>query len=177
MARKFAAITLEPVAVVRNGIAGPKHEGWAEVVSEIVFHPEHAARLEGLEGFSHIQVLFYLHLTPPEERDKQKFRPRDNSDLPMVGAFATRSQRRPNPIALTTVRLLRRRGRTLVVQGLDALDGTPVLDIKPYAPRFESPEGEVRVPEWAARPPDASPDSPGQGCSSASDPPKAGPDS
>lgn len=153
MARKAASITLEPVAVVRNGIAGPKHEGWAEVVSEIIFLPEHAARLAGLEGFSHIQVLFYLHLTPSEERARARFRPRDNPDLPMVGAFATRSQRRPNPIGLSTVRLLRRRGRALVVQGLDALDGTPVLDIKPYMPRYESPEGEVRVPEWAARPP------------------------
>lgn len=169
MAPEAASITLEPVAVVRNGIAGPKHEGWAEVVSDIIFLPEHAARLEGIEGFSHIQVLFYLHLTPPEERARQRFRPRDNPDLPMVGAFATRSQRRPNPIGLSTVRLLRRRGRALVVQGLDALDGTPVLDIKPYTPRYERPEGEVRVPEWAAWQPDASQSPPGQGLSSASD--------
>ena len=68
-------------------------------------------------------------------------------DLPLVGLFATRSPRRPNPIGVTTVRLLERRGNVLRVLGLDALDGTPVLDIKPYLPYGDCIQ-DTHVPEW-----------------------------
>ncbi|MBI4298011.1 MAG: tRNA (N6-threonylcarbamoyladenosine(37)-N6)-methyltransferase TrmO [Chloroflexi bacterium] len=143
-------LDVRPVGWVRNRIEGPKHEGWQEVVSEIEVEPELAECLEGIEGFSHIQVLFWFHKLSAKERAMRKFHPRDREDLPIVGSFATRSQRRPNPIGLTTARLLERNGNVLRVQGLDALDGTPVLDIKPYSRGLDEAE-EVRVPEWVER--------------------------
>ena len=117
------------------------------MTSEIELLPEHAERLDGIEDFSHIQVIFYLDRVTRRERQMRKFHPRDRQDMPLVGAFATRSQRRPNPIGLTTVTLLERKGNTLRVKGLDALDGTPVLDIKPYSPRMDSAPG-ARLPQW-----------------------------
>ena len=139
-------ITLRPIGWVRNGWKewGPR---WRQVVSEIVLDPEHAERLDGIDGFSHIQVLFYMERVSPKERRMERFHPMDREDLPVVGAFATRSQRRPNPIGLTAVRLLGREGNILRVKGLDALDGTPVLDIKPYSPRHDLIP-EARVPAW-----------------------------
>lgn len=74
----------------------------------------------------------------------------DRDDVPLVGVLATRTQYRPNPIGVSIVRLVERRGHILVVQGLDALDGTPVLDIKPFAPHYV-PSGPVMVPEWVSR--------------------------
>ena len=77
-------------------------------------------------------------------------RPRDRTDMPLVGAFAQRSRHRPNPIGVTTAELKRLEGASLFVRGLDAIDGTPVLDVKPHVPAFDSP-GHVRVPDWMSR--------------------------
>ena len=120
------------------------------MTSEIELLPEHAERLDGIEDFSHIQVIFYLDRVTRRERQMRKFHPRDRQDMPLLGAFATRSQRRPNPIGLTTARLLRREGNTLQVKALDALDGTPVLDIKPYSPRHDI-HPEATFPEWVRK--------------------------
>lgn len=117
------------------------------MTSEIELLPEHTERLDGIEDFSHIQVIFYLDRVSRHERRMKKFHPRDREDLPLVGAFATRSQRRPNPIGLTTVKLLSRKVNTLRVKGLDALDGTPVLDIKPYSPHHNL-HPEATAPDW-----------------------------
>ena len=143
-------ITLTPIGVVHNEVAGPKHEGWEEVVSEIILAPVLRHALEGIEGFSHLLVLTWLHQVPQEKRSLLQIHPMDREDVPLVGVFATRTQYRPNPIGVSIVRLLERRDHILVVRGLDALDGTPVLDIKPYAPHHE-PSGPVTVPEWVSR--------------------------
>ena len=143
-------LDIRPVGWVRIGVEGPKHEGWEEVVSEIVMEPEFQECLNGIEDFSHIQVLFWFHKLSLEERAKRKFRPRDREDAPIVGSFVTHSQRRPNPIGVTVVRLLERKGNVLKVQGLDALDGTPVIDIKSYSGGLDDSE-DVRVPEWHRR--------------------------
>jgi tRNA (Thr-GGU) A37 N-methylase len=79
-----------------------------------------------------------------------KIHPRSRPDLPLVGFFATRTQYRPNPIGLTLVQLLGRKENILTVKGLDALNGTPVLDIKPISPKTEMPS-HFRVPEWYPR--------------------------
>ena len=144
-----ALISLHPVGWVANGVTGPKHQGWEEVESEIVIEPELAPALKGLEDYSHILILFWLDRVSPEEKAMLQFRPHDREDLPLLGAFATRSQRRPNPIGLTVVKLLGREGNRLRVMGLDALDGTPVLDIKPYS-HHDYVEGFVG-PEWLRR--------------------------
>jgi len=141
---------IRPVGVVRNAVKEPIHHGWEEIISEIELNPDFIDALDGLEEYSHITVLFWIHKLPPELRRQIKIRPMDREDLPLVGVFATRTQLRPNPVGMTTVRLLRRRKNRLQVQGLDAIDGTPVLDIKPHLPPYDSPEG-VRLPEWTLR--------------------------
>jgi tRNA-Thr(GGU) m(6)t(6)A37 methyltransferase TsaA len=108
---------------------------------------ELAPALDAIEGFSHVIVVFHMHHVPEEAQVLQL--PVGNEDEPpQRGIFATRSQLRPNPIGTSVVRVLRRRKNVLRVQGLDALDGTPVLDIKPYLPEYDSERTAV-VPSWA----------------------------
>jgi len=101
-----------------------------ELVSKIVIAKECAAGLDGIEDWSHLYVIFWMHEISDEK--KTLVCPRSEPDVPAVGIFATRAPIRPNPIGLTLVELVRREENVLVVKGLDALDGTPVLDIKPY---------------------------------------------
>jgi tRNA-Thr(GGU) m(6)t(6)A37 methyltransferase TsaA len=122
-------------------------DNWEEVTSEIVVESRLAEALEGIEGFSHILVLFWMDRVNDEQRAIRRLHPRDRQDLPLMGVFATRTQYRPNPIGATVARLLECRGNLLRVRGLDALDGTPVLDIKPYLPDLE-PGEEVTAPPW-----------------------------
>jgi tRNA (adenine37-N6)-methyltransferase len=153
---------LEPIGVVRNDLKEPGRDAltWRErtdrmkqqreAVSEIVIDPAWEAALEGIEEFSHIVILYWPHRLPPENRRRLKVHPLANSDFPEVGVFATQSPARPNPILTTVVRLLGRRDNVLRVAGLDALDGSPVLDIKPHAPGRADLEG-IRLPEWMHR--------------------------
>ncbi len=144
-------IKLKPVGIVRNGIREKKREGWETVLSEIVLSPKFEEGLEGIEEYSHVLVLFWLSRVPPNARGRRlRIHPRSRRDLPRVGIFATRTQYRPNPIGLTQVRLLKRDKNILRVKGLDALNGTPVLDIKPISPRTEIPP-KIRVPDWYRR--------------------------
>jgi tRNA-Thr(GGU) m(6)t(6)A37 methyltransferase TsaA len=99
--------------------------------------------LRGIEGFSHIIMLFWLHRA---RKPELLIHPRGNEYLPKIGFLATRTPHRPNPIGLTVVKLLRRRGRRLWVQGLDAWEGTPILDIKPYTKRDAI--RHWRIPTW-----------------------------
>jgi len=116
-----------------------------EAVSKIVIAPRFSRGLQGVEDFSHFYVLFWLHQMP-EKSQAFKVHPRGRQDIKKVGVFATRSPHRPNPIGLTLVKLLRKRGRILTVKGLDAYDGTPVLDLKPHDKRDSAPR--PRVPAW-----------------------------
>lgn len=142
-----APIAVAPIGLVRNGVVGRKHHGWEDVVSEIHVEPAFQAALDGIEDFSHLTVLFWLSQVSDEQRSIRKLHPRDRLELPLTGVLATHSQYRPNPIGMTTVELLRREGTVLVVKGLDALDGTPVLDVKPWSSGM-APDGAVRLPEW-----------------------------
>jgi len=136
---------LEPVGFVRTEAVG-KEVRDKNVVSRIVFREELTEALEGLEEFSHLFVLFWLHEMSDEDKRIMKVHPRGRGDMPLLGIFATRSPHRPNPIGLTRVKLLGVEGNVVTVQGLDAYDGTPVLDIKP----FDSWDitKDFRVPEW-----------------------------
>ncbi|MCS7276949.1 MAG: tRNA (N6-threonylcarbamoyladenosine(37)-N6)-methyltransferase TrmO [Dehalococcoidia bacterium] len=141
-------VTLQPVGVVRNRVSRPMAEGWEAVESRIVLRPELAPALLGLDLYSHIYVLFWLHLIPDELRGSRlQLHPRDREDLPLQGLFATRSQLRPNPLGLSVVRLLSVRDNVLRVVGLDAIDGTPVLDLKPYIPYYDAVPN-ASVPGW-----------------------------
>lgn len=140
-------VTLRPIGVVRNGVRQPRPEGWADIRSDVIVRDELAGALDGLEGYSHIIVIFAFDRVPEAEQ-RQRVRIGDDSRIPEQGVLATRSQRRPNPIGVSIVRLLRRRGQVLRVEGLDAIDGTPVLDVKPYFPNYDAvPNADV--PDWA----------------------------
>lgn len=140
-------ITLRPIGWVRNRVQEPRPEGWGSVESVIELEPEMAPALAGLDGFSHIIMLFWMHQIPEELRIAGRHHPGNRQDLPLVGDFATRTQLRPNPIGLAIVPLLQVDGPRLHVRGLDAIDGTPIIDIKPYLPPYDSPK-DPRVPSW-----------------------------
>ena len=140
-------ITLVPIGQVASPVKEKIAHGWEKVESRIILDPELTESLEGIEEFSHIVVLFWMHQShgaPPV-----KVHPQRREDLPLVGVFSTRSPHRPNSIGLSTVRLLKRENNTLYVKGLDAIDATPVLDIKPHLP-FDKISDE-RFPEWISK--------------------------
>ncbi len=126
-------VVLHPIGYVKNGVKEtPKRPDWQlETVSELVIDTEWEAGLEGVDGFSHIIVLFWFDRIS-ESDVPLKVHPMHREDLPLTGLFATRTPNRPNRVGETVVRLMRRRANVLEVTGLDALDGTPILDIKPY---------------------------------------------
>ena len=141
-------IVLEPVGFVKTEAVG-KEVRDKNLISKIVFHKDFTEALEGIQDFSHLFVLFWLHQMSDEDKKVMKVRPRGRSDMPLLGIFATRTPHRPNPIGLTRVKLLAVEGNVVTVQGLDAFDGTPVLDIKPFD-RWDTTE-DFKVPEWWLR--------------------------
>ena len=110
-----------------------------------VISEELTEALDGIEDFSHLFIIFYMHKAFTEQLSL-KVHPRGRLDLPLLGVFATRSPYRPNPIGLTLVELIKRNGNKIKVRGLDAINGTPVIDIKPYDPL--DLVLEAHVPEW-----------------------------
>ncbi|MEN3052948.1 MAG: tRNA (N6-threonylcarbamoyladenosine(37)-N6)-methyltransferase TrmO [Candidatus Methanosuratincola petrocarbonis] len=147
-------MVLSPIGIVRTGYADSEvGESFDGVPGRIEIFEEYSEGLEGIEGFSHIIVIAFLDRVKAAERKVLKVRPKwlakyadDPEKVPEVGVFNTRSPHRPNPIALSVVRLVRRIGNLLEVEGLDLYDGTPVLDLKPYVP--QDPEGGIRFPSW-----------------------------
>ena len=142
-------ITLEPIGVVRNGIAEAHHDTpWPEIESSVILQDRWSEALEGLEEFSHIWVIFYFDRMTAEYAPR--VRPMRRKDLPLVGVLATRSPQRPNRIGMSVVELLQVRGSTLHVRGLEALDGSPVLDINPYIAHRDA-LANTRTGEWVVR--------------------------
>lgn len=142
------ALGLRPIGHVENGVQPGERVTWEVMESQIVIDQEWAAALEGLEEFSHIIVIFWLNRPKDEDRKvRLKIHPEAREDMPVVGLFATRTPYRPNPIGLTTVELLAREENILHVRGLDAFDGTPVLDIKPYLIRGDV-KSKASVARW-----------------------------
>jgi len=147
---EWESINLVPIGWVVNGIEYPSDVKWESITSKVIVVPQLMEALDGIEGFSHILIIFYLHRVDEDSRSRLKVHPENKEELPLVGVFATRSPVRPNPIGVTVVKLLERRGNVLKVLGLDAYDGTPVLDIKPYLRRGDLFE-EATVPDWLLR--------------------------
>jgi tRNA-Thr(GGU) m(6)t(6)A37 methyltransferase TsaA len=151
---KITDMTLVPIGFVRSPIKEPTHErlNLKEITSEIVLNENLTEALDGIEGFSHIIVLYWMHRTTRITRATQRLKghPMDRTDVPEQGIFAVRTPHRPNPIGKATVRLLERRGNILKVQGLDAIDGSPVIDIKPYIPGYDS-ASDATTPYWVVR--------------------------
>jgi tRNA-Thr(GGU) m(6)t(6)A37 methyltransferase TsaA len=143
-------MNLIPIGVVRNGIAETSRHSWRDVISKIVVESSLAGALDGLEECSHLIILYWMHQLPAGRTLPLTVHPGGRQELPLVGRFATRSPNRPNPIGQATVVLMERSGNTLTVKGLDAIEGTPVLDIKPYIPKYDTAL-EARVPAWLTR--------------------------
>jgi len=118
--------------------------------SVIVIDPVWEPTLTGIEEYSHLIVMFWLDRAERAESAPELFQPDGRDDLPSVGLFATRTPRRPNPIGMACPRLIRRDGNRLLVRGIDAWDGTPVVDIKGYAPRDDI-RADAQVPDWLIR--------------------------
>ncbi len=127
-------VTLEAIGFVRNDVAKPRPHGWDGVESRIEVRAEHAGRLRGLDEYSHVLVVSYLDLAA-EAPEKPSTLPVEGVE---TGILATRSQLRPNHLGVAAVPLLAVEGTVLRVRGLDAIDGTPVLDLKPYLPRYDA---------------------------------------
>jgi tRNA-Thr(GGU) m(6)t(6)A37 methyltransferase TsaA len=147
MVDKLPNMSLKAVGIVKNDIKQPIWHGWSEIVSEIVVNSNLTEALDGLDEFSHIIVLYWMHRVTPGRQLPLKVHPMGKLELPLVGRFATRSPSRPNPLGQATVKFLGRRCNILKVKGLDAIDGTPVLDIKPYIPKYNS-ASDAKVPLW-----------------------------
>ena len=142
------AFNVHSIGSVKCPVTEMSQGGWAKVDSEIHLDPQYARGLQGLEGFSHVIVVFYLDRAQGFDPEKQLLRrPRGMEDMHEVGVFAQRTKFRPNPIGVTAVKLLGIAGNVIKVRGLDALDGTPVLDIKPYMPPFDRVD-DVKMPPW-----------------------------
>ncbi len=119
-------------------------------ISEIIINDDLMDILDGIEDYSHLVVLYWAHKVPEQSRSLTRVHPMGRKDISPVGIFCTCSPARPNPLLMTVVRLSARNGRILEVAGLDAVDGSPVLDIKPYVGEFY-PREEVIIPEWMQR--------------------------
>lgn len=142
------AIVLQPIGVVRSSVTDPRRALLDDTVSAIVLEERHRPALRGLEGFSHIIVLTWLDRVSDDERSLQQEHPSGDRSLGPFGVLALRTHHRPNPIGVTVVALARMEGAVLTVHGLDAVDGTPVLDLKPYLPPYDCVP-EARLPAWA----------------------------
>ena len=145
----MTVFTMTPIAHVRGGRIEATDDEWATVESTIVLSPElREDSLHGLDDFSHIEVVFVFDQVDATTVNVGARHPRGNTDWPKVGIFAQRAKARPNRIGLTTCELVALDGRELRVRGLDAIDGTPVVDLKPYMIEF-APRSEVRQPAWS----------------------------
>jgi tRNA-Thr(GGU) m(6)t(6)A37 methyltransferase TsaA len=143
-------IALKPIGNVSGGRSAPVDDDWDSVRARIELDPRQFSpdATLGLDGFSHVEIIFHFDQVPDDEVQKGARHPRGRKDWPLVGIFAQRGKGRPNRLGVCVCALERVDGLTLHVRGLDAIDGTPVLDIKPVMKGF-LPRGEVREPAWA----------------------------
>jgi tRNA-Thr(GGU) m(6)t(6)A37 methyltransferase TsaA len=160
-------MSLTPIGVVRSPIKTPMltvgesdlslaermdkikvyHRQVSATVCELVVAPQWEELLDGIEGFSHVLVLYWPHLIDPERRKLRKVHPMGRKDLPLQGIFATCSPARPNPVLVSAVPLVAHEKNVLKVRGLEAVDGSPIIDIKPYSKNYLQ-VADLRMPAW-----------------------------
>ncbi len=139
-----------PIAFVKNSRTEISDDFWGEIISEIELTDEFTKdALKGIEEFSHAEILFYFDKAEKSKVNKGSRHPRGNNSFPEVGVFAQRVKDRPNHLGHTIVQIVKCEGKSLFVKGLDAIDGTPVLDIKPVIKEF-LPREEVIQPAWVS---------------------------
>jgi len=141
-------IICKPIAFVRNSRAEVVDDNWGEIISQIELSGDMPSEaFDNISGFSHLEVIYYFHKVQAWDIIFSG-RPRGNTNYPVMGILAQRKKERPNKIGLCTVELIEHKDRIIFVKKLDAIDGTPVLDIKPVFKEFR-PAGSIRQPGWA----------------------------
>ena len=152
-------IIIKPIGFVKNKIKEPRFCNFNNEISELILNKKFAKALKGLNDYSHIIVVYWMNKVVDELRSSSPFanarvknyviqhRPQGNPAVPIVGIFACRCPARPNPIGITTVKLIKHQGNKIKVKGLDILDKTPIIDIKPYWPQYDK-VGKAKVPAW-----------------------------
>jgi len=141
--------TVTAIGTVASSRSAVIDDDWGDVTATITLLPPLDARsVAGLDGFSHVEVVFLFDRVEPDRVHHHARRPRGNPAWPEVGIFAQRAKDRPNRLGLCTCELVAVDGASIVVRGLDAIDGTPVLDVKPNLIEF-APRAPVRQPAWS----------------------------
>ena len=141
--------SIKPIAFVKNNRKEIEDDHWGSIISRIELAENvHELSLKGIDEFSHLEIIFYFDKVSDDKIQYEARHPRNNTDYPEVGIFAQRGKNRPNKLGLTIVELLELKQRTLIVKGLDAIDGTPIIDIKPVMIEF-LPKDKVRQPNWS----------------------------
>jgi len=143
-------IQFKPIGWVKSIVTEPVDVNWGHIVSEIHLSESLSPGLHGISQFSHVLVIFMMHRSTFDPTTDLVRRPQGRQNMPKIGIFAQRAKHRPNPIGISAVELVEIRQNVLRVKGLDAINGTPVLDLKPYFPVFDRVE-EAVVPEWVDR--------------------------
>ena len=142
-------LALTPIGFVRNDRKDLSDDDWGAVTSVVELAPHlDADSLTGLEEFSHVEVLFFFDRVAESEIELRSRHPRGNVAWPRVGIFAQRGKNRPNRLGSCIAEVTLRNVRELHVVGLDAVDGTPVVDLKPVMREF-LPRAEIRQPDWS----------------------------
>lgn len=143
------SLSIMPIGVIRSPRNQPVDDFWGDMISEIHLAPGFGPEaLYGLSDFSHAEIIFVMNQVDPAKVERGARHPREREDWPLVGIFAQRGKNRPNRLALSCCRIVAVGGTVLTVEGLDAIDGTPVADIKPHMREF-APRGAVRQAAWA----------------------------
>lgn len=144
-------ILLSPVGRVISSVRGSRDDHWGELTAEVRLDESQfgPTSLEGLREFSHVEVLFYFDQLKEEQVEKNMRHPRENPRWPKIGIFAQRGRKRPNRLGATICEIVGIEGISLHVRGLDAFDGSPVLDIKPVMAEFIPDKQTVRQPQWS----------------------------
>ncbi len=143
-------LSVRPIGRVSSERTEPLDDGWDSIVATITLDAEQFGpeALQGLDAFSHVEVVYLFDRVDPGSVQTAARRPRGNPDWPQVGIFAQRAKGRPNRLGVSVCRLLAVQDLTVTVHALDAIDGTPVLDLKPYMAEF-APRGQVHQPAWS----------------------------
>lgn len=144
---KNGRISMKPIGKAKNTMKKPSLTGWKNLVTEIVIDKKYGRGLDGIEDYSHIIVVYWLG---QEKKCHIRHHPQGREDAPYGGIFACRCPQRPNRIAISTVKLISRKNNRLKVRDLDILDGTPIIDIKPYWPQYDKVEN-AKVPDWVGK--------------------------
>lgn len=144
---KNGTIRIKPLGKAKNKVSKPMLPGWKDVETEIVINKKYVKGLDGIEDYSHVIVVYWMD---KETECHLKHHPQARLDVPYVGIFACRCPQRPNRIAVSTVEMLSIKNNVLKVKGLDIVDGTPIIDIKPYTPQYDEIRNS-KVPAWVEK--------------------------